>query len=142
DTDRTQARIIDRLGRDKSGAWVDGRTVLVGDPKQSIYAFRRADPETYDHLTKQLLAAGADDRKITDQYRSDAPLVRAVNALFRQLFPAGRSDKNVFRPAYHELRAAKTKLARELDARVTLIAAEHDEKSDRHYAGGEAIPAW
>jgi ATP-dependent helicase/nuclease subunit A len=142
DTDRTQARIIDRLGRDRSGAWVDGRTVLVGDPKQSIYAFRRADPETYDQLTKQLVAAGADHQKITEQYRSDAPLVRAINALFGALFPDGAPDANVFRPVYHELRAARTNAARELDARVTLIAAEHDEKSDRHYAEGEAIASW
>ncbi|MCU1229378.1 MAG: hypothetical protein JWO97_2262, partial [Acidobacteria bacterium] len=142
DTDRTQARIIDRLGRDRSGAWVDGRTVLVGDPKQSIYAFRRADPETYDQLTKQLIAAGADHQKITEQYRSDAPLVRAINALFGALFPDGAPDANVFRPVYHKLRAARTNAARELDARVTLIAAEHDEKSDRHYAEGEAIASW
>jgi ATP-dependent helicase/nuclease subunit A len=142
DTDRTQARIIDRLGRDRSGAWVDGRTVLVGDPKQSIYAFRRADPETYDQLTKQLIAAGADHQKITGQYRSDAPLVRAINALFGALFPAGESDPNVFRPPYHALHAAKTKVARELDARVTLIAADNEDKSDRHYAEGEAIASW
>ncbi|HYO75640.1 MAG TPA: UvrD-helicase domain-containing protein, partial [Thermoanaerobaculia bacterium] len=45
DTDRTQARIIDRLARDASGGYVAGKTIVVGDPKQSIYGFRRADPE-------------------------------------------------------------------------------------------------
>jgi ATP-dependent helicase/nuclease subunit A len=142
DTDRTQARIIDRLARDRSGAYVDGRTVLVGDPKQSIYAFRRADPETYDQLTRQLIAAGAEHRRITAQYRSDAPLVRAINALFAALFPPSDGDRNVFRPPYHALRAAKETASRELDARITLIGSEHDDKSDRHFAEGEAIASW
>jgi len=34
DTDRTQARIIDRLARDASDAYVAGKTIVVGDPKQ------------------------------------------------------------------------------------------------------------
>ena len=107
DTDRIQARIIDRLARDRDGALVEGKTVVVGDPKQSIYAFRRADPETYDAFTRELLAAGAEPRIITDQYRSDPPLLDAVNAIFTELFSDAAHDPNVFRPAYHRLRAAK-----------------------------------
>ncbi len=107
DTDRIQAAIIDRLARDRSGAFVEGKTVVVGDPKQSIYGFRRADPETYDAFTRELLAAGAEPRIITDQYRSDPPLLAAVNALFTELFSDAGYDVNVFRPAYHRLRAAK-----------------------------------
>jgi ATP-dependent exoDNAse (exonuclease V) beta subunit len=107
DTDRIQAAIIDRLARDRSGAFVEGKTVVVGDPKQSIYGFRRADPETYDAFTRELLAAGAEPRIITDQYRSDPPLLAAVNAIFTELFSDAGYDVNVFRPAYHRLRAAK-----------------------------------
>jgi ATP-dependent helicase/nuclease subunit A len=107
DTDRIQAAIIDRLARDRSGSFVEGKTVVVGDPKQSIYGFRRADPETYDAFTREMLAAGADPRIITDQYRSDPPLLAAVNAIFTELFSDAGYDVNVFRPAYHRLRAAK-----------------------------------
>jgi ATP-dependent helicase/nuclease subunit A len=107
DTDRIQAAIIDRLARDRSGAFVEGKTVVVGDPKQSIYGFRRADPETYDAFTRELLGAGAEPRIITDQYRSDPPLLAAVNAIFTELFSDAGYDVNVFRPAYHRLRAAK-----------------------------------
>ena len=107
DTDRIQAAIIDRLARDRSGAFVEGKTVVVGDPKQSIYGFRRADPETYDAFTRELLGAGAEPRIITDQYRSDPPLLAAVNAIFTELFSDAGYDANVFRPAYHRLRAAK-----------------------------------
>ena len=107
DTDRIQAAIIDRLARDRNGAFIEGKTVVVGDPKQSIYGFRRADPETYDAFTRELLGAGAEPRIITDQYRSDPPLLAAVNAIFTELFSDAGFDVNVFRPAYHRLRSAK-----------------------------------
>jgi len=86
DTDRVQARIIERLARDRAGALVPGRTVVVGDPKQSIYGFRRADPETYDAFTQKLIAAGAEHRLITDQYRSEPALLDAINTLFAKIF--------------------------------------------------------
>jgi len=142
DTDRTQARIIDRLARDKSGAYVAGKTIVVGDPKQSIYGFRRADPETYYRMTEELVAGGAERRVIADQYRSDPPLLDAVNAMFARLFPELPHDPNVFRPAYHALRPARRELRRELDARITLLHAQHEEKSDRYFAEAEAIAEW
>jgi len=142
DTDRTQARIIDRLARDVTGAYVPGKTVVVGDPKQSIYGFRRADPETYYQMTEELGRGGAERRIITDQYRSDPSLVDVVNAMFARLFPAQEHDPNVFRPAYNTLRAARTQSRRELDTRVTLLQASHDDKSDRYIVEAEAIAAW
>ena len=142
DTDRTQARIIDRLARDRFGAYVPGKTTVVGDPKQSIYGFRRADPETYYQLTESLIAAGADRRRIHDQYRSDAPLVDAINAIFTSLFPEREHDPNVFRPTYHALNAARPKLHRQLDARITLLGVDQDEQSDRHLNEAEAIGRW
>ena len=142
DTDRTQAHIIDKLARDASGAFVDGKTIVVGDPKQSIYGFRRADPETYYRMTEDLVGGGAERRILGEQYRSDAPLVETVNRIFERLLPLQPHDPNVFRPAYNPLHPARTKLRRELDARVTLLAATHEEKSDRYFAEAEAIAEW
>ena len=142
DTDRTQARIIDKLARDASGQYVDGKTIVVGDPKQSIYGFRRADPETYYRMTEELVRGGAERRRIVDQYRSDAPLLDAINAMFARLFPDGEHDPNVFRPAYTPLRAARTTPRRELDARFTLLHAKHEDPADRFFVEGEAIAEW
>lgn len=53
---------------------------LVGDPKQSIYAFRRADIYTYlqaKHALKKGIKAS-----LTTNYRSTKPLVDALNTLF------------------------------------------------------------
>lgn len=51
---------------------------LIGDPKQAIYSFRGADIFAY------LAAAGEVERRFTlnTNWRSDAPLVRAVNRIF------------------------------------------------------------
>ena len=141
DTDRVQARIIDRLARDRSEALVDGRTIIVGDPKQSIYGFRRADPETYDAFTRELIAAGAEHRMLLDQFRSHPPLLDAVNAIFTDLFADAARDPNVFRPEYHRLRAAKTN-SFATDASITVIDAPFGARDDRFTAEAESIAAW
>lgn len=55
------------------------RVVLVGDPKQAIYEFRGADVNTYLEARSQ---AGGRVYTLDATYRSPAPLVGAVNALF------------------------------------------------------------
>ncbi len=37
---------------------VPGKLFIVGDPKQAIYRFRRADVETYWQVKRQLFARG------------------------------------------------------------------------------------
>ncbi|MDP9194336.1 MAG: UvrD-helicase domain-containing protein [Acidobacteriota bacterium] len=142
DTDRTQARIIDKLARDAGDAYVPGKTIVVGDPKQSIYGFRRADPETYYRMTEDLARGGAERRILGDQFRSDPPLLDVINAMFARLFPEQpMHDPNVFRPAYHALQA-RAKTRRVMDVHVTLIDAQHNDKSDRFFAEAEAIAEW
>ena len=54
------------------------RMCLIGDPKQAIYQFRGADVHTYTQASK-----GADHtQNLPVNYRSDKPLVQAVNHLF------------------------------------------------------------
>jgi ATP-dependent helicase/nuclease subunit A len=138
DTDRTQAKIIERLARDASDAYVDGKTVVVGDPKQSIYGFRRADPETYDTMTARLTSAGAEKRILVDQYRSNPGLLDAMNVMFTRLFAGGASDPNVFWPPYHELRAAVEDRHSCLSSPITLI----DGGGERFIGEAEAIARW
>ena len=142
DTDRTQARIIERLATDRQGTWVPGRTVVVGDPKQSIYGFRRADPETYRSIVGKMLATGAEHRPITMQYRSDPPLLHAINAIFTSVFADSQSDANVFRPQYNPLRAGKRESARDMDARITFLHARADETTGRYASEAESVAEW
>ncbi|MDE1929859.1 MAG: UvrD-helicase domain-containing protein, partial [Burkholderiales bacterium] len=78
DTSPIQARIFDRLYRCAAD---DPATalLLIGDPKQSIYAFRGADIQSY--LRARRATAGRHERLATN-HRSTAALVEAVNHLF------------------------------------------------------------
>ena len=58
-------------------AFSDRALVLIGDPKQAIYAFRGGDVYAY------LDAAGAVERQILDRnHRSDGPLIAALDTMF------------------------------------------------------------
>ena len=81
DTDPVQWQVIDRAF---SG---HATVILIGDPKQAIYAFRGGDIVTYLHA-----AATAGERKtLGTNWRSDAPLVDSLQAVMRdaQLGDAG-----------------------------------------------------
>ncbi|HVT01920.1 MAG TPA: UvrD-helicase domain-containing protein [Thermoanaerobaculia bacterium] len=137
DTDRVQAHIIDLLSRNEEGRTIPGKLTLVGDPKQSIYSFRRADPETYAATVGRLLREGAEGRYLDAQYRSDAPMVESLNAVFGAIFPEIHSpDPNLFRPTYRPLVAAKRHLLRNLPARWTFVLAE--ERADLPRVEAEA----
>jgi ATP-dependent exoDNAse (exonuclease V) beta subunit len=55
---------------------------LVGDPKQSIYRFRRADVTLYESVKRQLVAAGAEVVHLTVSFRSVPDIQSVVNAAF------------------------------------------------------------
>ena len=80
DTDPVQYRIFDRVYRVAEPAPETG-LVLIGDPKQAIYAFRGADIYTY--LQARRACAGR-LYTLDTNFRSDAALVAAVNHCFQQ----------------------------------------------------------
>ncbi|MCM5572146.1 UvrD-helicase domain-containing protein [Burkholderiaceae bacterium FT117] len=81
DTDARQWAIFRRIHLDGPGApggGSHGGLVLVGDPKQAIYAFRGAD--VYSYLEAR--DAGPAGHALRENQRSVPGLVEAVNALF------------------------------------------------------------
>jgi exodeoxyribonuclease V beta subunit len=75
DTDASQWTVLEAVFGRGSGR----RLVLIGDPKQAIYAFRGADVFVY------LRAAASVDVRytMTTNWRSDGGYVRAMNSLWR-----------------------------------------------------------
>lgn len=89
DTDPTQYRIFQqvyRLGEDDAPDHNDSHAdpcslLLIGDPKQAIYAFRGADIHTYLQARRDTAGRHA---TLTTNFRSSHEMVAAVNRCFHQ----------------------------------------------------------
>ncbi|GAA1473989.1 UvrD-helicase domain-containing protein [Corynebacterium felinum] len=82
DTDPAQLRIV-RAISGNGGAPLPGRLFTVGDPKQSIYRFRRADIDTYLSARS---SGDADVVSLTTNFRSTRQVLSFVNATFGEWF--------------------------------------------------------
>src|SRR3954471_1015920 len=89
DTDPLQAEILLLLAsaNPDENNWlavapVPGRLFIVGDPKQSIYRFRRADVGIYREVCERLVKAGARFVTLTTSFRSVPQIQACVNAAF------------------------------------------------------------
>jgi ATP-dependent exoDNAse (exonuclease V) beta subunit len=107
DTDPLQAEILLLLAADDpaEGDWrrvvpVPGKLFIVGDPKQAIYRFRRADVETYREVCDLLVERGARRAYLRTSFRATPGLQRAVNAAFAPLMTG---DRQTLQADYVEL---------------------------------------
>jgi len=91
DTDPLQAELALRLCaavEDRAVPWTElrpaaGRLCVVGDPKQSIYRFRRADIALYAAVERALVEADPRARvRLAVNFRSGRRIIEAVNAVF------------------------------------------------------------
>jgi len=94
DTDPVQAEVMMLLTADDPAetAWrrcrpVPGALFVVGDPKQSIYRFRRADIVTYSQVKDVIVASGGGVVHLTANFRSTSNIVAWCNTIFDATFP-------------------------------------------------------
>ncbi|MGE2832598.1 exodeoxyribonuclease V subunit beta [Mycobacterium sp. SMC-4] len=73
DTDPVQWQVIDRAFSGRS------TLILIGDPKQAIYAFRGGDIVTYLHAAQ----SAGERRTLATNWRSDSALVDALQVVLR-----------------------------------------------------------
>jgi ATP-dependent helicase/nuclease subunit A len=140
DTDPVQAEIMFLLAADGSresgtGSRADWRTVdlrpgalfVVGDPKQSIYRFRRADIDIYNEVRARLEAMpNGKVVSLTSNFRSAAVLCELANDVFSKQFPATPTTQS---PMFARLEPARTKVAGQ-QGLFTLTTPDTVEKSD------------
>jgi ATP-dependent helicase/nuclease subunit A len=96
DTDPIQYEIVLALAErddDFASDWehicVDPqRLFVVGDPKQSIYAFRGADLEAYTAVKRRLLDCGLEFLRPRENWRSCPHIIEEVNRVFEGIFPS------------------------------------------------------
>lgn len=79
DTDPVQAEIVRYLCGSKL---TTGKLFLVGDAQQSIYRFRRADPNVFRQLRTEIPPAGR--LPLNQNFRSQPAILDFVNALFAE----------------------------------------------------------
>jgi ATP-dependent helicase/nuclease subunit A len=99
DTDPIQAEVMLLLTADDPTEtdWrrcrpAPGSLFVVGDPKQSIYRFRRADIVTYNEVREIIVASGGRVVALTANFRTTASLVAWVNKTFADRFPAQATE--------------------------------------------------
>jgi ATP-dependent helicase/nuclease subunit A len=145
DTDPLQAEVCFLLTSPSSDG-DDWRTVrprpgslfVVGDPKQSIYRFRRADIQIYELVRQRMSKLGA-VLSLTRNFRSVAAVEALVNSHFTTVFPAEASDvQAAFSPML------TTKPARVADGiRRYVISYDGAESPTKAYrADSAAVASW
>jgi ATP-dependent helicase/nuclease subunit A len=107
DTDPIQAEVLLYLtGEDrKERSWqktkvLPGALFIVGDPKQSIYRFRRADIDTYNQVKGIIEASGGRILRLTTNFRSLPSVCHWVNPVFEEKFP---SESTQYQAAFEKL---------------------------------------
>ncbi len=96
DTDPLQAEILVLLAADdpaeadhRKVRVVPGKLFVVGDPKQSIYRFRRADVALYERTKRRLVEQGAKVVHLVTSFRAAPALQRFVNDAFARVMKGG-----------------------------------------------------
>jgi ATP-dependent exoDNAse (exonuclease V) beta subunit len=122
DTDPLQAEILLLLAADdptendwREATPVPGKLFVVGDPKQSIYRFRRADVAIYERIKRRLCPRHAELLHLRTSFRSLPSIQEAVNAAFG---PAMRAAPEGTQAEYVALEPARE----EVPGRPTVVA--------------------
>ncbi len=86
DTNDVQRRIIYKLaGMDLPNT--GGRLFVVGDPKQSIYAFRGADVRVFGNVQADIVGYGGQVVSLSQSFRTHQYLIENFNVLFNDILP-------------------------------------------------------
>jgi ATP-dependent helicase/nuclease subunit A len=93
DTDPLQVELVKALC---DGDVAGGKLFFVGDFKQSIYRFRRADPQVFRALSQEIPKAGR--LPLTKNFRSQPAILDFVNVLFGEEMGEGYEPLVPHRP--------------------------------------------
>lgn len=92
DTDPLQIELLRHLASTENGDGLrPGSLFIVGDPKQSIYRFRGADPVSSGSFSAQVAASG-DTLPLSENHRSLPGILKWVNTVFSGWMKEGESD--------------------------------------------------
>ena len=124
-----------------------GKLFIVGDPKQSIYAFRRADIEAYDTVVRDHVlapAAKGEQYALQGNFRTHAQLLDPVNRCCANVFPATSIEG--LQPLYEPLLPVPSDslpLPHErMELRLVTLAQEDADAETSSRAEADALARW
>ena len=141
DTDPIQVELAVRIAAGADGGEADwrncqvpeGSLFVVGDPKQSIYRFRRADIATFMQLGRFL---GSDARaELSTNFRSHAQVLNWVNHVFGALI----SEQEGVQPAYIPLDPSPKRDHPADRARVVMAVPDPDELDSKQAEAARVV---
>lgn len=148
DTDPIQAEIMMYLaGSDPAEPdWTrlvprPGALFVVGDPKQSIYRFRRADIDTYNQVKNIIENSGGEILHLTANFRSLPEIIDFVNEAFHKIFGQSRLPYQAEPVAMASFRQAAPDTACGL-LKIELAPAVRHKQADIVAEDAETIAAW
>jgi len=148
DTDPIQAEVLLYLkGTDvEEKDWpklrpAPGSLFLVGDPKQSIFRFRRADIDTYNLVKRMIEDGGGEVLRLTRNFRALRVLNEWNNPLWERELPA---ELNQYQAAFAPLETTREDGEGELAGVFKIVVPEvpRDKGEDIARFDAEAIASW
>jgi ATP-dependent helicase/nuclease subunit A len=144
DTDPLQAEILLLLAADDPAVrdWrrivpIPGKLFLVGDPKQAIYRFRRADIEIYQEVCDLLESGGARRAYLRTSFRATPNIQRVVNAAFAPLMDG---DRTTLQAQYVELQSHRPESADQPSVVVLPVPEPYGQRRVAGYAIDKSLP--
>jgi len=108
---------------------VPGKLFIVGDPKQSIYRFRRADLEIYEQAKNLLLNSSSAGKGILkENHRSHPGILEWVNLAFREQFQPEPGIQPEYQPLVSANQDSALSLKPPLTKPVIILELEGDEE--------------
>ena len=90
DTNPTQAELLKALTS-------KAELTIVGDIKQSIYGFRRADLSVFTDFRNNILQNKGKEVILSTSFRTHQPLINLINRIFQPLLGENHQDLNAYR---------------------------------------------
>ena len=90
DTNPTQAELLQSLT-------ANAELTIVGDIKQSIYGFRRADIRVFEQFRQRILASNGQEVTLSTSFRTHEALINSLNQIFAPLLMENHQNLTAFR---------------------------------------------
>ncbi|MGK7948559.1 MAG: UvrD-helicase domain-containing protein [Xenococcaceae cyanobacterium] len=119
DTNPTQAELIANLTQ-------KAYLTIVGDIKQSIYGFRRADIKVFEYFKQQILNNKGKEVILSESFRTHQTLVKQINNIFAGLFGKYHQELNAVR------QWENSKETQSIESFIQVFAVEADKENNKN----------